>query len=358
MSSPVRKSALSKIQDEQDDALTVNLVDDGDLRIHVTRKKHLRTSDLPIVTQQTFLVSSAVMRIASPVWRIMFDPQGHFMESQRSLTHGDVDFPEDDPDALLCILRIAHLQFRKIPETLDYAKLLNLAIICDKYDTVALVRPWVAKWEEQTKALAWNTGCEGYLFIAWTFGDSPTYEKLAKPLVYDSTSDKAGRLLNCSGNLIGDNFPPAAFDTILTARRTTIAALFDACYKLVDSYLSDQLVCQHVEHWGSYHLVPECVRKECDTLVFGSLVKGMKGLGIWPTILTSGDYHGSISELMKGLRSLPCFMLAAKNQSSRAHTCCSFMPRLDLEIKRIEESIMPSGVDDSHREHMRQQAQK
>ena len=141
MSSPVKKRALSKIQDEQDDALTVNLVDDGDLRIHVTRKKHLRTSDLPIVTQQTFLVSSAVMRIASPVWRTMFDPQGHFMESQRSLIHGEIDFPEDDPDALLCVLRIAHLQFRKLPKTLDYAQLLNLAIICDKYDTVAIIRP-------------------------------------------------------------------------------------------------------------------------------------------------------------------------------------------------------------------------
>ena len=125
--------------------MTVHLVDDGDLRIHVTRlsewKKPLRPSDPPIVDQQTFIVSSAVMRIASPVWRTMFDPQGHFMESQRSLTHGEMDFPEDDPDALLCVLRIAHLQFRKIPETLNYAELLNLASICDKYDTVAIVRP-------------------------------------------------------------------------------------------------------------------------------------------------------------------------------------------------------------------------
>ena len=145
MSSPVRKRTLSEARDEQDDAMTVNLVDDGDLRIHVTcsseRKKRLRGSDLPIVYQQTLLVSSAVMRIASPVWRTMFDPQGHFMESQRSSTPGEIDFPEDDPDALLCVLRIAHLQFRKIPETLDYAELLDLAIICDKYDTVAIVRP-------------------------------------------------------------------------------------------------------------------------------------------------------------------------------------------------------------------------
>ena len=145
MSLPVRKRALSKIQDEQDGGMTVNLVDDGDLRIHVTcsseRKKRPEESDLPLGDQKTFVVSSAVMRIASPVWRTMFDPQGHFMESQRSSTHREMDFPEDDPNALLCVLRIAHLQFRKIPETLNYAELLNLAIICDKYDTVAIVRP-------------------------------------------------------------------------------------------------------------------------------------------------------------------------------------------------------------------------
>ena len=141
----VRKRASSESLDEQDDAMTVNLVGDGDLEIHVScsseRKKRLRGSDVPLVYQQTFVVSSAVMRIASPVWKTMFDPQGHFMDSQRSFTHGVMDLPEDNADALLCVLRIAHLQFRRVPERLDYAGLLNLAIICDKYDTVAIVRP-------------------------------------------------------------------------------------------------------------------------------------------------------------------------------------------------------------------------
>ena len=145
MSSPAKTRVLSEIQDEQDDATTVYLVDNGDLRIYVTcsseGKKRLNGSALPLVDQETLVVSSAVMRIASPVWRTMFDPQGRFMESQRSSTHGEMHFPEDDPDALLCVLRIAHLQFRKVPETLGYVELLNLAIICDKYDTVAIVRP-------------------------------------------------------------------------------------------------------------------------------------------------------------------------------------------------------------------------
>ena len=145
MTSSAEEETLSETQDEGDNATTIYLVDDGDLRLNVTcpgaREKRLRGSDSPLVYQKTFVVSSAVMRIASPVWRTMFDPQGPFMDTQRSFTQGEMDLPEDDADALLCVLRIAHLQFRRIPETLDYALLLKVAIICDKYDTVAVVRP-------------------------------------------------------------------------------------------------------------------------------------------------------------------------------------------------------------------------
>ncbi len=87
-------------------------------------------------------------------------------------------------------------------------------------------------------------------------------------------------------------------------------------------------------------------------------MKGLKSLGIWPTILTAGDYYGSVSILTKGLRSLHCFALGARSSSDTPHKDCKFTQRLDSEIKRIEESIVPSGVHDSHREHMKQQAQK
>ena len=87
-------------------------------------------------------------------------------------------------------------------------------------------------------------------------------------------------------------------------------------------------------------------------------MKGLKSLGIWPTILTSGEYHGSVSMLIKGLRSLHCFALEERNNRETPHKGCKFTPRLDSEIKRIEESIVPSGVHDSHREHMKQQARK
>ena len=117
-------------------------------------------------------------------------------------------------------------------------------------------------------------------------------------------------------------------------------------------------MCQVKESSRVYHIAREDVRRECDTLVLGSLVRGLKGLGIWPTILPSGEYLGSVDGLIKNLRSLHCFALGEKSSSDTAHKGCKFTQKLDSEIKPFEQYIMISGVHDSHREHMEQQAQK
>ena len=89
------------------------------------------SGDLQLSTDtQDFVVSSRAMCLASPVWRAMFDPHGHWAKQ----SSGVVDLPEDDPDALLILLRIAHLQFSRLPEELaGYEHLLQLAVLCNKY---------------------------------------------------------------------------------------------------------------------------------------------------------------------------------------------------------------------------------
>lgn len=82
--------------------------------------------------QVTFRVSSKAMCLASPVWHVMLDPSGPFKEARPE--NDSVLFPEDDAQALQILLYIAHLQFHSIPETLSFTQLLNLAIICDKYN--------------------------------------------------------------------------------------------------------------------------------------------------------------------------------------------------------------------------------
>ena len=139
----------------------------------------------------------------------MFSPQGGFLEANTSDGSREVRFAEDDPSALLLVLRIAHLQFRQIPATLNYKQLLNLALVCDKYDTVELVRPWLPRWEKPLRQFAFEPNQEEWLFIAWTFGDTEIYKELASTIVSDSTTDEVGQCFR-SGRLLGNNMPPGA----------------------------------------------------------------------------------------------------------------------------------------------------
>jgi hypothetical protein len=63
-------------------------------------------------------VSSSAMAMASPVWKkFVYSPllriQGE--HSTRGVPIKELDFTEDDPLALLILLRVAHLRFRGVP---------------------------------------------------------------------------------------------------------------------------------------------------------------------------------------------------------------------------------------------------
>lgn len=91
--------------------------------------------------QKTFRVSSFAMCLASPVWRAMLSPSGNFKEAHPK--DGEISFPEDDPDAMFIVLSAVHYQFQHIPEDLSSENLLNLGILCDKYDVAKLMLPWL-----------------------------------------------------------------------------------------------------------------------------------------------------------------------------------------------------------------------
>jgi hypothetical protein len=62
--------------------------------------------------------SSSAMAMASPVWKkFVYSPllriQGE--HSTRDVPIKELDFTEDDPLALLILLRVAHLRFRGVP---------------------------------------------------------------------------------------------------------------------------------------------------------------------------------------------------------------------------------------------------
>ena len=137
--------------------------------------------------QKRFLVSSNAMRLASPVWKSMFT--GPYKEAVAK----EIPFPEGKPDAFLITLRIAHLRFDDLPSLLDFQELVNLAIVCDEYDMVPTVRPFLTKWITPLEPLADKIGFEEWLFVAWTFGCPEIFERVSRRLVLCASTNADGQ---------------------------------------------------------------------------------------------------------------------------------------------------------------------
>lgn len=172
--------------------------------------------------QRWFRVSTKVMRLASPVWRVMLDPSGPFQEAKRE--NNEIAFPEDDPDVLCILLHIIHLRPLSLPGTLEVDELMALAILCQKYDTAELVGPWVqAKWAGVLFMHAHKDGFEALFLVAWVFQDVSRYAtSLAKRLILDCNLDDQGRFevqVEHRG-LLEDHVPPVIMGMLLAPRNS------------------------------------------------------------------------------------------------------------------------------------------
>jgi hypothetical protein len=134
------------------------------------------------IGQLELTISSEALSIASPVWRILC--RGGAGGSFRESIEHKAEFLEDDPDMLLLLFRIAHLDFRNVPPDMDSDQIHELSVLCNKYDCPTLVKPWIGSWmepfrEEQEHWL----GKTRFVLTAWVFGDRKTYEIMARRLM-------------------------------------------------------------------------------------------------------------------------------------------------------------------------------
>jgi hypothetical protein len=133
-----------------------------------------------------YLVSSTVLRLASPVWKAMLT--GKFRESTARI----IPFPDDCPLVLGTLLRLAHLQHNNIPKEMGFDDLVELAAICDKYDVLSIVRPYVYEWVQPWRKHLWTPGYEEWLYLAWVFGYIQDFIALAKRFCGEISIDEDG----------------------------------------------------------------------------------------------------------------------------------------------------------------------
>lgn len=125
-----------------------------------------------------------------------------------------IDFTEDDGAAVLLLLNAAHLKYASVPKVLAYKDLFNVAILCDQYQCVQLVRPWLESWLKDELTEAFRPGREGWLFIAWVFGREDVLEILASKLVV-SIRLHNGECINQNNHIINGPMPSGIMGKLL-----------------------------------------------------------------------------------------------------------------------------------------------
>jgi hypothetical protein len=134
-----------------------------------------------------FRVCSRSLARSSPVWDAMlFGPFSEGKEQQDDDDEGwTVRLPDDNPDSLRILLNAVHSKFDAIPTTLPNESVFSLAVLCDKYDTVALLKPFWNDWVQKSNAApSTPTGFVHRLWIARTLGYERCYKATLKELIY------------------------------------------------------------------------------------------------------------------------------------------------------------------------------
>lgn len=175
-------------------AARIELCSNGDLTLLISKEHRPATHRIN--------VSRMSMCLASPVWRAMLT--GRFAEA----TKDEILLVDDDPEALLTVLRVAHLRFYEVPKFINLQQLLQIAMLCDKYDTVAICRPfiagWTAPWFQNIQSnsrsplsedLYPTAGNDSLLTIAWVFGYQEHFVKRANNLLLSVVTDAEGSCL-------------------------------------------------------------------------------------------------------------------------------------------------------------------
>jgi len=90
-------------------------------------------------------VCSHAMILASDVWKVFLFPPWSSQATAGPVQ--DLDFTEDNAEALLVLLCVVHLRFEDIMyDSPPRQVLIDLAFLCNQYFCHHLIRPWAGNW--------------------------------------------------------------------------------------------------------------------------------------------------------------------------------------------------------------------
>ncbi|TGO70496.1 hypothetical protein BELL_0716g00010 [Botrytis elliptica] len=270
----------------------------------------------------TFKLSSHALCFASPVWKKFVFPPFPLLSSlgneeepnlkkacavpEEQFPDIELDFTEDNPEALLILLQIAHLKFSKIPSQLPYEVLYNVAVICDLYDCRSLVKPWIQGWLKDEANEAYLPHKEGWLWIAYYFGRKEKFYHMMKIVALQLTIGDDGRCVMGDPpfytepyplDLEGSPLPLAITDTIIRLRKDMIYSLITFTADIMKGLLNGN--------------VNGPCKELCPLAMHGLMSKRLSECKLWPLPRTE-DYDLTPYQLYKKV-------IRALDSSSAAH---------------------------------------
>lgn len=94
-----------------------------------------------------FLVSTAVLSITSPFFRVLLTSESFKEGSEIKAGIGPtITLEDDDPDVMEILLSILHFKHHDEYNKLKHQMIEKICIHCDKYDCKDAIRPWVSAW--------------------------------------------------------------------------------------------------------------------------------------------------------------------------------------------------------------------
>ncbi|KAF6820298.1 hypothetical protein CMUS01_11590 [Colletotrichum musicola] len=87
----------------------------------------------------------------------------------------EIDLDEDPPEDMKRFLAIVHAKFQYVPRTLSIPELYRFLKLLQKYDAMAVIRPWAQAWLDGVKQ---QTTEPWLLWVAWTMGDAMLFREM------------------------------------------------------------------------------------------------------------------------------------------------------------------------------------
>lgn len=93
------------------------------------------------------------------------------------------------------VARIIHLQSDKVPESLDFDQLHQIAMMCDQYDLKRCLGPWIKAWATPHLDSYRVEGYEGWLFASIVFQYDGLFKEITRYLILETRISPAGLLI-------------------------------------------------------------------------------------------------------------------------------------------------------------------